>query len=312
MKGFLLALSAIMPLFFPMAAGYLLKQINLIDNHTVKGMNKAVFRFFLPLLLCCNVYHSDLSNVFDKRLMIFGIIGVFIAFFLFFAIVRITEKKHEKQGVMIQGMFRSNFVLFGLPLATQLCSEDELGVTALMIAVVVPLYNVLSVITLEICRGGVPNVKKIIKGILTNPLIISSLLGLVILFIGIPVPKLIDQSLSSMASVATPLALFLLGASFRFSGAKNSLRQLITVLLGKLVLLPGIMLTIGYFMGFRGVAMTTLLAMFASPTAVSSFVMAQEMEGDAELASQIVVWTSTFALLTIFCFLMILKRLGGI
>ena len=312
MKDFLLALSAIMPLFFPMAAGYLLKQIKLIDDHTIKGMNKVVFRFFLPLLLCYNVYHSDVSSIFDKKLIAFGVTGVFLAFFIFFLFVRLTEKNSAKQGVMIQGMFRSNFVLFGLPLATHLCGPEEIGITALMIAIVVPLFNVLSVITLEICRGGSPNIKKIIKGILTNPLILSSILGLIILFTKIPVPHLIDDAVGSMSSVATPLALFLLGASFRFSGAKSSIRQLVTVLLGKLVILPGIMLTIGFFIGFRGVGMATLLSMFASPTAVSSFVMAQEMEGDGELASQIVVWTSTFALMTIFCFLMILKRVGGI
>ncbi len=312
MNDFSLALSAILPLFFPMAAGYLLKQIKLIDDHTVKGMNKAVFRFFLPLLLCYNVYHSDISSVFDKKLILLGVAGVFLAFVVFFLFVRLTEKNPAKQGVMIQGMFRSNFVLFGLPLATHLCGPEEIGITALMIAVVVPLYNVLSVIALEICRGVSPDMKKIIKGILTNPLILSSILGLIILFTKIPVPHFIDDAVSSMSSVATPLALFLLGASFRFSGAKDSLRQLITVLMGKLVILPGVMLTIGFFMGFRGVGMATLLSMFASPTAVSSFVMAQEMEGDGELASQIVVWTSTFALLTIFCFLIILKRVGGI
>ena len=122
----------------------------------------------------------------------------------------------------------------------------------------------------------------------------------------------VSSSLSSMASVATPLALFLLGASFRFSGTKTSLKQLITVLMGKLVILPAVGLTVGYLLGFRGISLAGLLAMFASPTAVSSFVMAQEMEGDAELASQIVVWTSSIALVTIFCFLLILKHLGGI
>ena len=82
MKDFLLALSAIAPLFFPMAAGYLLKQINLLDEHTVKGMNKAVFRFFLPLLLCCNIYHSDLEQVFNKELTAFAVIAVLLSFLI--------------------------------------------------------------------------------------------------------------------------------------------------------------------------------------------------------------------------------------
>ena len=312
MSDFYLAFSAIFPLFFPMAAGYLLKQINLVDGHTVKGMNKAVFRFFLPLLLCYNVYHSDLTRVFDKRLMLVGVAGVVISFLVFFLFVRLTEGDRAKQGVMVQGMFRSNFVLFGLPLATHLCGSEEIGTTALMIAVIVPLFNVLSVVVLELSRGGKPNWKTIARGILTNPLILSSLLGLLILFTDLPIPKLIDETIGSMAGIATPMALFLLGASFRFSAAKSTLRQLVTVVTGKLVVLPGIMLMIGYFLGFRGISMATLLAMFASPTAVSSFVMAQEMEGDADLASQIVVWTSAGALVTIFFFLVILKRIGGI
>jgi len=180
-----------------------------------------------------------------------------------------------------------------------------------MIAVIVPLFNVLSVIALEICRGGSPDFKKICKGIITNPLILSSLLGMIILLSKLPVPTLIDYAIKSMSSVATPLALFLLGASFHFSGSKNSLKQLITVLMAKLIILPIVMLTIGFALGFRGIFIITFLAMYASPTAVSSFVMAQEMDGDTELASQIVVWSSTAALFTIFFFLMLLKRLGG-
>ena len=312
MNDFYLALSAIFPLFFPMAAGYLLKQIKLIDDHTVKGMNKAVFRFFLPLLLCYNVYHSDLSHVLDKKLLLVGISGVVASFLLFFLFVRMTEPDKSKQGVMVQGMFRSNFVLFGLPLTTHLYGPEEAGPTALMIAVIAPLFNILSVIALELSRGSTPNVKSILREIVTNPLILSSALGLLLLFTGITIPELIDTAIDSMTDTTTPLALFLLGASFRFSAAKSTARQLVTVIAAKLVILPSIMLLIGYFLDFHGAATAILLAIFASPTAVSSFVMAQEMEGDADLAGQIVVWTSVGALVSIFCFLLLLRQTGGI
>ena len=104
--------------------------------------------------------------------------------------------------------------------------------------------------------------------------------------------------------------LFLLGAFFQFSGLKTYRRELVTVSIAKLIVSPGLFLGLGALLGFRGVAFVSLIGIFASPTAVNSFTMAQQMGGDAELAGDIVVTTSAASILTMFFWIFLFKSLG--
>ena len=222
----------------------------------------------------------------------------------------IFEKDNSKRGVIIQGIFRSNFVLFGIPVATSLAGEGNIGVTALLIGVVVPTFNVLAVVCLETFRGGKVNVKKVTHGIVTNPLIIGSFLGLSMLVIGIKLPTFLEVTIKDVSKIATPLSLILLGASFSFSNVKKYLKETIITVIGKLIIVPLVFLAISYAVGFRGISLLSLMIMFAAPTAVSSFQMAKQMDGDADLAGQIVVFTSAFSIVTVFAWIFVLKQLA--
>ena len=151
----------------------------MVDEPALNTMNKLVFKVFLPLLLFHNVYTTDLSEAFNGRLILFAV-GAVVLWFLFLMIVipRI-EKENSCRGVLVQAIFRSNFVLFGLPVAANLCGEENIGVTSFLVGIVVPVFNVLAVVSLEFFRGGKVNIKKVLKGIATNPLILASLLGVI-------------------------------------------------------------------------------------------------------------------------------------
>ena len=150
---------------------------------------------------------------------------------------------------------------------------------------------------------------KVLKSVVTNPLIIASLLGIVLLVMGVKLPDTLDKTLSDLAKTSTPLALVILGAEFNFKSVKNCLRPLIIGVAGRLVIVPAIFITIAALLGFRGEELISLMIMLAAPPAVSSFTMAQQMDGDAELAGNMVVFGSLFAVLTIFLWIFILKTL---
>lgn len=310
MKNLILSFNVVAPLCLVMTLGYLLKYIKVLDNDSVKVMNNATFKVFLPTLLFYNIYTTDLSSVFDPKLMIFAAISIIVLFGILLLFIPIIEKDNRKIGVMIQGIFRSNFVLFGIPVATSLVGEGNVGTTALLIGVVVPLFNLLCVICLETFRGGNIDLKNIIKGIVTNPLIIGAFLGLLLLILNINLPVFIVSTIKDVSKMATPLSLILLGASFSFSDIKKYLKETIIVVLGKLVIVPLIFIPISYYFGFRNTALLSLMIMFAAPTAVSSFQMAIQMDGDSDLASQIVVFTSAFSIITVFAWIFILKQLA--
>lgn len=309
MENLILSINVVLPLFLMMSLGYLLKKLNMFDEATLKPMNSVTFKVFLPILLFYNVYKTDLNGMFNPQLMSFAGVSIILSFILLCVLVPIIEKDNKKRGVIIQGIFRSNFVIFGIPVIVSLYGEQFSGVTSLLIAVVVPLFNILSVVALEIFRGSKIDFKKIIKGVITNPLIVASAIGLVFLFIGIKLPSAIEKTVSDISKVATPLSLILLGASFKLYAYKGYIKQLIIVVAGKLVLIPGIFVPIAILFGFRGVELACLLIMLSSPTAVSSFTMAQQMDADSELASQIVVFTSGLSVLTVFLWIFILKQL---
>lgn len=309
-ENLLLSLKVVSPLFLLMALGALLRRCRLWDSHTVKVMNNVTFRVFLSLMLFVNITHANLADAFSPRLAAFGVVAIAAAFLLLCLLVPRLESEPSRRGVLVQGIYRSNFIIFGLPLTVSLFGQEAGGITSLLIAVIIPIFNLFAVLSLEMFRGGRPDFKKILKGIVTNPLIIGAVAGLLVLVSGLRLPAALDKTASDLAAIATPLALMILGASFEFRAVRGNIRQLVWGVAGKLLIMPGIFLPIAIALGFRGAELSALLAMFASPTAVSSFTMAQQMEGDADLAGQIVVFSSGLSVVTVFLWVFFLKQLG--
>lgn len=310
MENLMISANAVLPMCLVMALGYGTRRLGWLRREEISTINKIAFRIFLPCLLYYNIYCSDLSGSFDPLLMAYAVGGVLLTFGLALGYTLLTEKLPERRGVLIQGMFRSNYVIMGIPVATALLGADQLGTVSILIAVIVPLFNMLAVVVLEVFRGQKPKPLHILGQIAKNPLVIGSVLGILTLVAGIRLPHILEQTIQSVSAIASPLQLFLLGAFFQFSGLKTYRRELVTVSTAKLIVSPGLFLGLGALLGFRGVAFVSLIGIFASPTAVNSFTMAQQMGGDAELAGDIVVTTSAASILTMFLWIFLFKSLG--
>lgn len=310
MENLMISANAVLPMCLVMALGYGTRRLGWLRREEISTINKIAFRIFLPCLLYYNIYCSDLSGSFDLLLMTYAVGGVLLTFGLALGYTLLTEKLPERRGVLIQGMFRSNYVIMGIPVATALLGADQLGTVSILIAIIVPLFNMLAVVVLEVFRGQKPKPLHILGQIAKNPLVIGSVLGILTLVAGIRLPHILEQPIQSVSAIASPLQLFLLGAFFQFSGLKTYRRELVTVSIAKLIVSPGLFLGLGALLGFRGVAFVSLIGIFASPTAVNSFTMAQQMGGDAELAGDIVVTTSAASILTMFLWIFLFKSLG--
>jgi malate permease and related proteins len=294
-----------------MALGYLARCSGVIGANEVQKMNGAAFKFMMPFMLYYNIYKSDLTGAFDPMLLLFAIICFFV---IFFSCVFLAKKIHcpqEQRGVIAQGLYRSNFVIIGIPLAQNLLPEGtDIGSVVVLVAVIVPLFNMVSVIVLEMFSGKSPNVKKLAKDIITNPLILGTLAGVITVLLGIKLPEFITSTLKQIAAATSPLLLFLLGAFFSFDGLHKCLKPTILVTIGRLIIVPGIVLAAAIACGFRGVALAGLLGAFGSANAIASFAMTQQLGGDAELAGNIIVLTSAGCIVTLFLWSMLLKTFG--
>ena len=126
----------------------------------------------------------------------------------------------------------------------------------------------------------------------------------------VPLSSGLQKCVTDLGRVATPLSLVALGSDFMFSRMRGISGQLIICVVGKLLVSPLVMVTLGVLMGFRGDYLVPVMLMFAAPTAVSSYTMAQQMEGDADLAGAAVVFTTCLSIFTIFLWVFFLKQMG--
>jgi predicted permease len=123
----------------------------------------------------------------------------------------------------------------------------------------------------------------------------------------------IGKTLSYLSSLATPLALLVLGAQFEFSAIGSMKKEIITGTLMRCLIVPLLGLGGAYLLFrdvFSGAHFAAFVAMYTTPVAVSSVPMAQEMGGDSALAGQLVVFTTLFSSLTIFFASYLLKMAG--
>ena len=310
MNSLLICLNAIIPIFFIITVGYLSKRAGIIREGEVPRFNAIAFKVFMPVMCFYNVYRSELSSAVRPRLMLFTAAAILLTFALSLAYAVFFVPDRTRRSAVAQGLYRSNYLILGVPFVSGLVGDTELGVAAVMGALVAPMFNVLAVVLLESYNGKKPNVKKLALDICKNPLILGSLGGLVPLLLGVRLPAALDTALRDMGRAASPLLLFLLGAFFHFGDAKEHLRELVAVTLGRLVVIPALMLGLAAALGFRGTEFVTLIAVFASSTAVASFTMAEQMGGDAKLAGNIVVVTSACASFTLFAWSLLFRALG--
>lgn len=326
MEALIYSLNAIIPIIVTVVIGYLLKRIGFVNESFAKTANKLVFRIFLPAMLFLNVYQIDDLGGMDLGIVIYSVIAVLIVFLIALPAVILFTKKNEHRGALLQVAFRSNFALIGLPLAQALYGDEGVAVASLLSAVTIPMFNVLAVISLSVFRkeGGKPNPKKILLDVLKNPLIQSVAAGLIALAIrsllvkqGITFRlsdvKPLFSVLNYLSGLATPLALICLGAQFEFSVVGTLKREIVFGTVVRTLIVPVTCLGAAYILFSKtwgGAAFAALVALFATPVAVSSVPMTQEMGGDTQLAGQLVVWTTLISAFSIFASAFFLRLAG--
>lgn len=310
LNSFLLSLNAVASIFVTMAAGYGAKRLLRLEKPEIGRFNSLVFHVPLPLMLFYNIYRSDLRGgvSFLCLGLALGVLGVL--FLLTWLLVKRVEPADEKRGVMIQASFRSNFLLLGMPLIQELCPGADLATVSVMLAIVVPCYNVLAVVTLERFRRSRPDFKSILLGVVKNPLILASAAGVLLNLSGLELPGFLATPIAQLGAAASPIALLLLGAQFEFRDVGVHRRNLALCAVLRLVVYPAAALSLAAVAGLRGPEFAVLISMFATPTAVASFSMAASMGGDSDLAAGAVTVSTLFSALTLFLWTFLFKSLG--
>lgn len=311
MESFLVAMNAVIPFLFYITFGYTAKIKGIVSEEFLQKLNRMIFRLLYPFMTFYNIYKADPTDLPRPILMIFTGASILILEVILVIVIPKIVKENPKRGVIIQAIFRSNFILFGLPLTLSVFGDYAASVAAMLITVVVTIYNTTSVVILEMFNvEGKANPKEIFLNVLKNPLLQGCMIGLVFFLFGIKVPASLLKPISEFSNMTSPLALFVLGGTLRFSSVKKHLKYLVPTLGFKLIVLPAIMLSIGYMVGLRELELFLLVAVYGTPVAAASYSMAQNMGGDGELAGEFVVLSTVASTGTLFLWIFFMKSVG--
>ena len=312
MENLILSFNVIAPLFFLMVIGYVLvHHTKLADKELCSKANALVFKVFLPCMLFKNIYQSDIKTQMQGELCLFVAGSLLVLFLLLCLVVPKVVKQENQQGVVIQGIFRSNYVIFGVAIVEKMYGPENTVTAAILSAILVPMYNFLAVIALSVFgEKRERDWKKVIGNIVKNPLIIASVLGIVFSYVGIQLPQAVETTIGDLAKLATPIAFLILGGDFDFSKVRGNLKIAWGVIFVKMIVLPLLAIPIVIGMGYRDADLLSALLAYQTPVAVSSYIMAQQAGADEQLAGQLVVFSSALSIVTLFVTIFILRQTG--
>ncbi|MCH5268598.1 MAG: AEC family transporter [Lachnospiraceae bacterium] len=325
MDSFIFSLNATVPVFAVMVIGQVLKRIGIIDIHFANVTNKFVFKVCLPCMVFLDLADTDIRRNFDSRYVIFCFIATLASILAIWFLARKLLADKKMVGSFVQCAYRSSAAILGIAFIQNIYGTA--GMAPLMIIGSVPLYNVFAVIILtfesrEIVESRLSkkqdttkalidtigddasakrleNIRKACIGVLTNPIIIGILLGLVASYFNITFPKMVHKTISNLGVMASPLALISIGAAFEGRKALSKIKPTMMASAIKLVILAGIFLPLAVYAGFRDQKLIAIIIMLASPSTPTSYIMAKNMDGDAELASSIIVATTLLSSVTL-------------
>ena len=318
------AVNAIAPVILMILLGYFLKIKGFLSPQFTQIGSKLVFKVCLPAMLFVNIYDIENLAGINWNVGIYCVSAALVIFVLGLITSVLVTKVPQRRGVVLQCTFRSNFAIIGLPLASAFGGAAAVAVAAIISAVTIPVYNILAVISLTMFlekTSGEGRLKSVLRNIATNPLILGVCTGLValgirelqlqlaseVVFSLERDAKMVYTVLNHLKNMTTPLSLIVLGSQFEFSAVKGMGKEIVIATLWRTVLTPllglgGAILLSDFtnLLSCGHAEYPALIALFASPVAVSSAIMAESMNNDGQLAAQLVVWTSITSIATIF------------
>lgn len=319
LDNFIFSLNAVLPIFIVVLIGVMLKRFSSLPDAFYSGSEKFVFRVGLPCMLFLDVATASAETLSRQiPLVLFCVLATVVICALLCIAVPVFIRDKAKAGATVQGIFRSNVAIMGIPLAMSIFGDACGASIAALVPFVIITFNVLAVLVLTIFsptekrKSAADTVRSIVLGIVKNPLIIGIVLALPFMFFEIPLPSVAYSVLDGFSGTVTALSLVSIGAGFDLSHVRAGAGGAIIAALGKTVAVPAAAVIVGALLGFRSIELGLILVVFGSPTAVSSYIMAKNMGSDHSLAAEILLFSTLFSLFTMFLGVFVLKSLNFI
>ncbi len=319
MDDFIFSLNCTMPVFLMMVLGYVLFHRKMLTQSFVDVCDTFVFNISLPIMLFRDMAIMDLQEDLDPWFILYcavaSVIGILVAWLL----ARLFLKDKSIIAEWVQGSYRGSIAVLGGAFLLNIYPQDGAAHVvgqALISSVII--FNVMAVLILALERPDnnkkdlAVQLKKAAKSILTNPLILSILLGALSALLDFTYPVIIDKTMSNIAGLTSPLALLAVGAEFKWGNMKQNLYPLLGACTYKLLIQPAMLLPVAVMLGWRNEWLVTLMIMMGAPTTPSSFIMARNMGHDGSMTANIIAGTTLFSAASVTLWLFLGRTLGVI
>lgn len=314
MENFLFSLNVTLPIFIIIVIGGLLQRIGLLNEGFTSVADKFVFKVALPVQLFWDIAEMDIRSDFSGKFVLFCMAATTCMFAGTWLLGRLFLKDKSMVGAFAQAAARGSAAILGIAFVENIYGSS--GMTPMMIVAAVPLFNIYSVIILTVTSAqgkfDLALVKKLLKGVITNPIILGIAAGMVWSLAGLPMPVLLSKSVGYIASTATPLALLVLGATFKGREALQKIGPTLAAAFLKLVAIPAAIFPVAIHMGFRGSELVAIMIMLASPTTVTCYIMAKNMGGDDTLSASVVMTATLLSSVTLTLWVFVMRTMGFI
>ena len=312
MENLIFSLNATIPIFLMMLLGMLFRKLGWMDEVFAAKMNKFVFLVPLPVLLFEQLATVDFSEVWDIKFILFCFVVTAISITIS-TLISLLWKDRSIKGEFIQATYRSSAALLGIAFIQNIYGTA--GMAPLMIIGSVPLYNIMAVVVLSVFKPGNNSfdkalVKKTLKGIATNPIIIGIVAGFVWSALKLSMPSILHKTVSSIGATATPMGLMSMGTTFEMKKATSKMKPTLVAVFMKLVGFCAVFLPVAAVLGFRNEELIAILVMLGSATTVSCFVMARNMGHEGTLSSGVIMMTTLLSAFTLTMWLDVLRSFG--
>lgn len=319
LENLIFSLNTVLPIFIVGFVGYYLVRKGVLSLEFANQASNACFKLFLPMMIFREVYNSKILEDFNGKLVVFVVVGIVaIAIIAAIGCYRLF-KDHIRGGAVAHSIFRSNFVLLGIPILNNMYGDMGGQMAAGVLPFAVTTFNVCAVIIFAVFapagHGDAKNktsVTSIAKSIVKNPFIIAIALGALGQGLHIELPMFLSKSVDNFANMASPLALLSVGAQFDFNKAKANLKTSLSVSFLRLVAVPLVLVSTGYMIGFRGIDLSILYVLFGAPTAVSGAALASSMGSDGQLTGEITLISSLLSCVSFFFGVLLLRAIGAV
>ncbi len=311
MSNLITSVNIMLPIVVLISIGVCIRALGLVQEATLREVDRFMYLLFLPVYLFNSIYQSDFRSGVSLWPVLYTVACFLIVFtVLWLAVPRLVDQR-EQFAAVIQSILRSNFLFYGFFIMDSLFGAEGRLQIALVVSFLSPLINTLAVIVCEYYRKGRQaslTLRLIVVQVLKNPLIIAAVLGLLCQFFEISLPGLVVRTIRDMSLIPTTLCFITLGGSLSFAGIRN--KGLIAACVGfKLLAVPLVGLTVAALLGFRGVELAAIMVALASPTAIASFTMTRQYGGDFQLVAQVITATTVLSSFTFVLFTFMLKTL---